>query len=358
MSDPNPHPLSAPAPAEAPDQAKSKSWFARLLGQVEASDGTPSESLSQRSHKKMMSAAERFHHLRVVDLMVPRADIISVERDIGLHELSRTFEMAGHSRLPVYKDSLDDPLGMVHIKDVMPFLMLNARGRNGKSYADKKVAATILRPVLYVPPSMLAQELLQRMQARRIHMAIVVDEYGGTDGIVTLEDLVEAIVGNIEDEHDGVEASIKRFKSATGTITWEADARTSIDDFEIKLGRDFATADQEEEADTLGGLIFTLVGRVPERGEVIKHPEGVEFEVIDADARRIKRLRIRDASHGPKAPLTPEPAPAAKPKKAKRKKAVNKSAPHQNASDKPASDTSAADKSASGTAASDAAKKP
>lgn len=297
---------------------KNGGWLARLLGQVEAVDGVAPESLSVRSHKIMMSAAERFHHLRVVDLMVPRADIISVDRDIGLHELSRTFETAGHSRLPVYKDSLDDPMGMVHIKDVMPFLMLNARGRNGKTYADKKVAANILRPVLYVPPSMLAQELLQRMQARRIHMAIVVDEYGGTDGIVTLEDLVEAIVGNIEDEHDGIEASIKRFKSATGVITWEADARTSIDDFEIKLGRDFATADQENEADTLGGLIFSIAGRVPERGEVIKHPEGVEFEVIDADARRIKRLRIRDAHKAPKA--IPAPTPVEKPISSKARK--------------------------------------
>lgn len=297
---------------------KNGGWLARLLGQVEAVDGVAPESLSVRSHKIMMSAAERFHHLRVVDLMVPRADIISVDRDIGLHELSRTFEAAGHSRLPVYKDSLDDPMGMVHIKDVMPFLMLNARGRNGKTYADKKVAANILRPVLYVPPSMLAQELLQRMQARRIHMAIVVDEYGGTDGIVTLEDLVEAIVGNIEDEHDGIEASIKRFKSATGVITWEADARTSIDDFEIKLGRDFATADQEDEADTLGGLIFSIAGRVPERGEVIKHPEGVEFEVIDADARRIKRLRIRDAHKAPK--VTPAPPAVEKPTASKGRK--------------------------------------
>jgi len=274
-----------------------KSWLRKFLktGDMPAVEDT----VNTRNHKKMMTAAERFHHLRVVDLMVPRADIVSVTRDIGLHELSRAFEEAGHSRLPVYKETLDDPLGMVHIKDLMPFLMLNARGRNGKTYADKKVCQSILRPVLYVPPSMLAQDLLQRMQARRIHMAIVVDEYGGTDGIVTLEDLVEAIVGDIEDEHDEIESGIKHITGPTGLVLWEADARTSIDDFEVKLGRDFATEDQEDEADTLGGLIFTLAGRVPERGEVIKHPEGVEFEVIDADARRIKRLRIRDTTLGP-----------------------------------------------------------
>lgn len=273
---------------------KPAGWLTKLLRPANASNQTSEDSQSAKRQRKMMSAAELFHHLRVEDLMVPRADIVSVERDIGLHDLSLAFEAAGHSRLPVYKETLDDPVGMVHVKDLMPLLMLNAKGRNGKTYADKKVAPGILRPVLYVPPSMLAQELMQRMQARRMHMAIVVDEYGGTDGIVTLEDLVEAIVGNIEDEHDEVEAGIKLLTSPSGSILWEADARTSIDDFELRLGRDFATVDQEDEVDTLGGLIFSLAGRIPERGEIIKHAGGVEFEVIDADARRIKRLRIRD----------------------------------------------------------------
>lgn len=276
------------------------------------------ETQSTTSRKRMISAAEIFHHLRVEDLMVPRADIVSVERDIGLHDLSKAFEAAGHSRLPVYTETLDDPLGMVHVKDVMPFLMLNAKGRAGKTYADKKVATTIMRPVLYVPPSMLAQELMGRMQARRIHMAIVVDEYGGTDGIVTLEDLIEAIIGNIEDEHDEIEPEIKSVTHPSGAKAWDADARTSIDDFEEKLGRDFATPDQEDEADTLGGLIFTLAGRVPERGEVITHPGGVEFEVIDADARKIKRLRIQDKK-GAKPSTTPSPAAPA-PSKAVSKK--------------------------------------
>ena len=273
---------------------KPAGWLTKLLRPADAGNQTSEDSQSAKRQRKMMSAAELFHHLRVEDLMVPRADIVSVERDIGLHDLSLAFEAAGHSRLPVYKETLDDPVGMVHVKDLMPLLMLNAKGRNGKTYADKKVAPGILRPVLYVPPSMLAQELMQRMQARRMHMAIVVDEYGGTDGIVTLEDLVEAIVGNIEDEHDEVEAGIKLLTSPSGSILWEADARTSIDDFELRLGRDFATVDQEDEVDTLGGLIFSLAGRIPERGEIIKHAGGVEFEVIDADARRIKRLRIRD----------------------------------------------------------------
>ena len=198
--------------------------------------------------------------------------------------------------MPVYKESLDDPIGMVHIKDLLSYLMLNARGRSGKAYKDRKVLPSIKRRVLFVPPSMLAQDLLRRMQAHRIHMAIVVDEYGGTDGIVTLEDLVEPIVGDIEDEHDDAEAEVTTLKTKKGTTYWEADARVTIDDFETVLGRDFASADEEDDVDTLGGLVFTLAGRVPERGEIIPHIGGVEFEVIDADARRVKRLRIRSSS--------------------------------------------------------------
>lgn len=269
----------------------SQNWLGKILRK---SEEVLEDTQNTKSRKRMMSAAERFHHMRVEDVMVPRANIVGVERDTGLHDLSVAFKEAAHSRLPVYKESLDEPLGMIHIKDLMPLLMLNAKGRNGKNYAAKKVAAGILRPVLYVPPSMLAEELLARMQARRIHMAIVVDEYGGTDGIVTLEDLVEPIVGDIEDEHDAASSAVKQITGKNGMIFWEADAGTSIDDCESRVGRDFATIDEENGADTLGGLVFTLAGRVPERGEVIKHPEGIEFEVIDADARRVKRLRIRD----------------------------------------------------------------
>ena len=276
---------------DTPNTAASPSWLDKILGKIE---DAPEDTQNIKSRKRMMSAAERFHHLRVEDVMVPRANIVGVERDTGLHDLSVAFKDAAHSRLPVYKETLDEPLGMIHIKDLMPLLMLNAKGRNGKTYATKKVAAGILRPVLYVPPSMLAEELLARMQARRIHMAIVVDEYGGTDGIVTLEDLVEPIVGDIEDEHDESSSAVKQIVGKNGLIFWEADAGTPIDDCEEKVGRDFATVDEENDADTLGGLVFTLAGRVPERGEVIKHPEGIEFEVIDADARRVKRLRIRD----------------------------------------------------------------
>lgn len=275
-----------------PDTLKS-SWISRFFKGKPASVSDAGES---QARNKMIIAADRFHALRVEDVMVPRADIVAVELTTGLHDVSIAFKEAGHSRMPVYKESLDDPIGMVHIKDLLSYLMLNARGRSGKAYKDRKVLPSIKRRVLFVPPSMLAQDLLRRMQAHRIHMAIVVDEYGGTDGIVTLEDLVEPIVGDIEDEHDDAEAEVTTLKTKKGTTYWEADARVTIDDFETVLGRDFASADEEDDVDTLGGLVFTLAGRVPERGEIIPHIGGVEFEVIDADARRVKRLRIRSSS--------------------------------------------------------------
>ena len=284
-------PLQDDYKATKESRASLSSWMSRLF------KGAPTgkaETSHSKASEKMMIAAERFHVLRVEDVMVPRADIVAIDVTTGLHDISLAFKDAGHSRLPVYKDSLDDPVGMVHIKDLLGYLMLNARGRSGKTYKDRKVLPNIKRPVLFVPPSMLTQDLLRRMQARRIHMAIVVDEYGGTDGIVTLEDLVEPIVGDIEDEHDEDDAEIKTLKTKKGLTYWEADARVTIDDFETVLGRDFASADEEDDVDTLGGLVFTLAGRVPERGEVIHHKSGLEFEVIDADPRRVKRLRIQE----------------------------------------------------------------
>ena len=220
---------------------------------------------------KMMNAAQRFHVLRVEDVMVPRADITAIDSAASLTELSNTFKAAGHSRLPIYKETLDDPRGMVHIKDLMPYLMFDAKGRQTKSYPDKKIIQYIRRDVLFVPPSMLAQDLLRRMQARRVHMAIVVDEYGGTDGLVTIENLIEPIVGDIDDEHDEADPEVQIVTGKGGQSVWEADARITIDDFEAALGRDFATDDEEDGVDTLGGLIFTMAGRVPERGEILRH---------------------------------------------------------------------------------------
>ncbi len=271
------------------DDPSSGNWLGRFFGRSESPE---TETPDTADKKRMMTAAEQFHLLRVEDVMVPRADIIAVDAMTGLQELSLAFRDAGHSRLPIYKETLDEPIGMVHIKDVMPYLMLNAKGRSAKSYKDKKILNAVKRPVLFVPPSMLAQDLLRRMQARRVHMAIVVDEYGGTDGLLTIEDLIEPIVGDIEDEHDDIDPQIK--KVSTGVKThWLADARVTIDTFEEAIGLDFASADEEDEVDTLGGLVFTLAGRVPERGEIIYHPDGLEFEIMDADPRRVKTLKAR-----------------------------------------------------------------
>ncbi len=281
------------------DTEQSGSFLSRVFGNKDEADSlgeTSAEKLGAAYKKTMVSAAEAFHNLRVSDVMVPRIDIISIEDTASLKDLSAHFKEASHSRLPVYHETLDDPIGMVHIKDLFPFLTFDVKARATKNYPNKQVITDILRPVLYVPPSMLAQELLRRMQARRIHMAIVVDEYGGTDGLVTLEDLVEPIVGEIEDEHaDELPEMVKVGEGKNGQV-WDVDARAAITDFEAVFGREIATDAQEDDVDTLGGLIFTLANHVPERGEVILHPFGIEFEVLDADARRVKRIRVRNAA--------------------------------------------------------------
>lgn len=281
-------------PQTSPETAKEpeKRFFSRFLGSRIVAADAP-ETVGAASQKNMIYAAEQFHVLRVDDVMVPRADIIAVEQNTGLQELTAAFTTASHSRLPVFRENLDEPTGMVHIKDLLPYLAFNARGRTAKTYPERKIIKSIKRPVLYVPPSMLAQDLLRRMQAKRIHMAIVVDEYGGTDGLVTLEDLMEQIVGDIEDEHSDGEPDMICIGETNMGAVWDVEARAAISDFEEKFGREIATDEQEDEVDTLGGLVFSMAGRVPERGEVIAHPYGIEFEVLDADPRRVKRLRVR-----------------------------------------------------------------
>ncbi len=275
--------------SETSKSEPSGSFFSRLFGgRKNAENGA-----GDQEREVLMSAAENFHILKVEDVMVPRADITAVEDTTNLKDLVKVFKDAGHSRLPVYKDMLDEPTGMVHVKDLLPYLAFDARGRTGKTYPDKKIIKKILRPVLFVPPSMAADDLLRKMQAGRCHMAIVVDEYGGTDGIITLEDLIEPIVGDIEDEHDDAEPEIKALTDGKGDTYWEADARVDIEDFEEIFGRDIATPEEDEEVDTLGGVVMSLAGRVPERGEIIRHDYGIEFEILDADPRRIKRVRVR-----------------------------------------------------------------
>ena len=216
------------------------------------------------------------------DAMVPRADIASVPVDTGLDELVEIMTRQPHSRYPVHGDGLDDVLGMVHIKDV-----LKATTEPKENFAIRKV----MRKVLFVAPSMRVLDLLLQMRMTRMHMALVVDEYGGIDGLVTIEDLVEEIVGEIEDEHD-IDQGPKLEPRTDGT--WVADARYDIEDLEEELGPILTEEEREEDIDTLGGLVFTLAGRVPVRGELIMHEDsGLEFEVLDADPRRIKRVRLR-----------------------------------------------------------------
>jgi len=243
--------------------------------------------------QELIDNATAFERVRLEDIMVPRADIVAVSEGATLGDLARKFISSSHSRLPVYHETLDDPRGMVHIKDVLQFLL---SGPGQTVDLNIRILDQIVRPVLFVPPSAHADDLMLKMQSTHIHMALVVDEYGGTDGLVTLEDLVEQIVGKIEDEHDSAAPVLKTL--APGK--WEADARVPIEELEALSGLDLGNGADEDEVDTLGGLAFQLAGRVPQRGEILLHPAGLEFEVKDADPRRIHCLliRARNQRHG------------------------------------------------------------
>ncbi len=220
-----------------------------------------------------------FKDVRVENVMVPRADIVAIDVALPLEEVTARFIGCAHSRLPLYRETLDDPIGMIHIKDLFALTAQN------KAFESLE---SLRRDVLYAPPSMPALDLLLRMQTTHNHMAIVVDEYGGTDGLVTIEDLVEEIVGDIEDEHDEDDRP-RLLPRATGVL--EADARLPVAELENYLGVTLLAADEDFE--TVGGLVFALAGQVPQRGQVLTHVSGLEFEVRDVDARRIKTLRIR-----------------------------------------------------------------
>jgi CBS domain containing-hemolysin-like protein len=322
-------------------------WYERLLNRFNLKSrdsirddledvlATSAEDTSfSPQERAMLKNVLGFHRIRVDDVMVPRADIVAVAADTTLGDLLNLFRTAGHSRLPVYGETLDDPKGMVHIRDFLDFLAMRADSRASRRRKDNDSApaptasrlppslgrvdltmtlasAKILRPVLFVPRSMPAIDLLVRMQATRTHMALVIDEYGGTDGLVSIEDLVEMVVGDIEDEHDDATA---RTIVQGENDTFIADARASLDEVTEALGVDLNDEDSAEDIDTLGGFIVTLAGRVPSRGELIAGPEHLEFEVLDADPRRVKRLRIHRRETPPPAAVadasTPVPAPA------------------------------------------------
>lgn len=246
-------------------------------------DGSPPEAGAA-----LRDQAEAFQTITVGDVMTPRADITAVELSSSFEEVVAAFADSEHSRLPVFRETLDDPVGVAHLKDIFKLLAEPARRRP----ADASGLPRLKRETLYVPPSMRAADLLVRMQASRIHMAMVIDEFGGVDGLVTLEDVIEAVVGEIDDEHD--EAAATQIVARTGGI-FEVDARVALQELEAALGKDLSTAELEEDIDTAAGLITAMAGRVPQRGEVIAHPAGLDFEITDADPRRIKRLRVRPA---------------------------------------------------------------
>lgn len=270
--------------AEAPDPAA-----------PDDAEFTPAE---QTMLQNVLALRER----RVSDVMVARSEMVTVKQDIPIGQLLQTFSNAGHSRLVVYAETLDEPVGMVHIRDLVSYLTAEAKAvQQGKRAAARfkfdpnsidlarPLSQTkIIRRILYVPPSMPAADLLVKMQATRIHLALVIDEYGGTDGLVSIEDIVEQIVGDIEDEHDEQEARIV----ALGDGSFLADARATLGETLEALGAGFETGTLGDEVDTLGGLMVTLAARVPVRNEIIRGPGEYDFEIIDADPRRVKRVRI------------------------------------------------------------------
>jgi CBS domain containing-hemolysin-like protein len=305
-----------PAPERAARETQS-SLFERLRGLLglgagsvrddieDALEGADSNADFTPQERAILKNVLALHEVRVADVMVPRADILAVASDTPLSEVLALFRTAGHSRFPVFGETLDDPQGMIHIRDFVDFLASEPKFGlalpNSPSPVRERMAgveigmnmplsaAEILRPVLFAPPSMPALDLLVKMQASRTHMALVIDEYGGTDGLVSIEDVVEAIVGDIEDEHDEAERP-QIVPGGDGSFLVEA--RAPLDEVSEAVGFDFGALADAEDVDTIGGLITSTAGRVPGRGEIVAGPGEFEFEVLDADPRRVKRLKI------------------------------------------------------------------
>ncbi|MBC7167936.1 hemolysin family protein [Phenylobacterium sp.] len=278
------------SPPEPAPPRQGGGGFRALLQRFRRPGGEPEElpKLAEPDNR-LVRQAEAFQTLRVDDVMTPRADIVAVELATPFGELVERFIEAEHSRMPIYRETLDDPVGVVHVKDV--FRLLSKNGSGPKT--EDAILHRIRRDALYVPASMRAADLLLQMQATRLHMALVIDEFGGMDGLVTLEDLIEAVVGEIDDEHD--EAQTKSVIARPGGV-FEADARAPLEELEAAVGQELAPPDFEEEIDTVAGLVTALAGRVPQRGELIEHPAGFELQVMDADPRRVKRVRLRPAA--------------------------------------------------------------
>src|SRR5438270_10784131 len=327
-SEPNAQRLNLPAIIpQQPAREPGDGWLARVVRalfnwkpssaradlQTVLENGGLGESGFSPQERIMLTNILALRGRRVDDVMVPRADIIAVQQEISLGELIKVFEGAGHSRLVVYNDTLDDPVGMAHIRDVIGYMVRHAQHSAASKTKRKKpfpagldlkaidlsvslAAAKIIRDILFVPPSMPAIDLLAKMQATRIHLALVIDEYGGTDGIVSMEDVVEEVFGEIEDEHDEDETpSIVRQHDGS----FLADARAQLEDVVATVGPEFEIGDIADEVDTLAGYVMTRAGRLPSRGEVVSGPGDFEIEVLDSDPRRLKKLRITRSNGRP-----------------------------------------------------------
>lgn len=315
----NPSDITTPRADERFPEA-SENWLSRALRAFGFRSGSTREELEivlgddngveagfppqvRQMLKNILDLSDR----RVEDVMIPRSDIIAVRRDITLGELIKVFESAGHSRLVVYDGSLDQAIGMVHIRDLVSYMAERATTNGGEPERKLNLEAVdltpklsetrLIREMLFVPPTMSAFGLLTKMQATRIHLALVIDEYGGTDGLASIEDIVEEIVGDIEDEHDLDEpASIVAQTDGSFIV----DARASLEDATAIIGPDFDVADEAKDVDTIGGYLVTRAGHVPLRGEIVPGPLGFRIEVLDADMRRVKRAKIyRAGEHWP-----------------------------------------------------------
>jgi CBS domain containing-hemolysin-like protein len=327
-------PGDPPRPASDRAADRNDRWVDRLLARLRLRAATsarqnledvleenaPAAAGFSPEERSMLRNILDLRESRVNDLAQPRADIMAVQKDVSLADLMQTFEDAGHTRLVVFDDTLDDPIGMVHIKDLVKHLFAEAKKATRKrrtkaadadaptasdkpapkvapgldlGAVDLKVslsATRLIRPILFVPPSMPAIDLLARMQATRIQLALVVDEYGGTDGLIAMEDIVESIVGDIEDEHD-VDDGKTIAQLADGAYI--ADARATLDEVREVLGPDFDPGEEmTEDVDTIGGYLTVVAGHVPVRGELVPGPGELEFEIVDADPRRVKRVKI------------------------------------------------------------------
>ena len=274
----------APDPSDSSGQ---RGFFGRIIDALSPSDSDEKDAArgpgAEPSSAGALPGLGNLRRMRVEDVAIPKAEIVAVPVTATLEELVAAFRESGFSRLPVFKGTLDSPLGLIHLKDLA---LQQAFTEPRPRFNLQKM----LRPLLYAPPSMPVGVLLQKMQSERIHMALVIDEYGGVDGLLTIEDLIETVIGEIEDEHDTSEDGLWHQESPGQYLV---QARAPLNDFEAEIGLRLADEAENDEVDTVGGLLFMWLGRVPARGEVIPHASGAEFEVVDADPRRIKRLRVR-----------------------------------------------------------------